>query len=224
MLVVEGLAHRFAAQPTGAPPALDIPSLSLAAGELTVITGPSGSGKTTLLYLLSGLLAPSAGRVAWAGSALSSMSETQRDHWRRQHAGIVFQNFNLFEDLSPIDNVVMAAYFAAFSAGTSRRRAASLLERFDVANEKRAVGTYSRGEQQRIALARALLFEPTVLFADEPTASLDVVNAQRLGGLLRELAVEGKCIVAVSHDPQLIGVADRVVPLDHGRLVSGGTQ
>lgn len=219
MLVVEGLEHRFAAQPETAPPALQIPALSLAAGELTVITGPSGSGKTTLLYLLSGLLTPSSGHISWGGAPLSTMSETERDRWRRRHAGIVFQNFHLFEDLSPIDNVITAAYFAAFTAGDSRSRAASLLERFGVAQERRPVASYSRGEQQRIALARALLFEPAVLFADEPTASLDGANAQRLGELLRELAVEGKCIIAVSHDPLLMAVADRIVPLEHGRLL-----
>lgn len=219
MLTARGLQHRFAGRSNDAPAALDLPELVIAAGRLTVIRGPSGSGKTTLLYVLSGLLKPTAGHIAWDGVDLAAMSEGARDRWRRTHAGFMFQNFNLIEEMDPLGNVTVAAYFSAFSAAGLRQRGAALLEQFGVVQERRRVDTYSRGEQQRIAMARALMFDPPILFADEPTASLDTGNSAELCGVLRRLAAEGRTVVAVSHDPLLIATADEVIVLDHGRQV-----
>ncbi|ODT82141.1 MAG: hypothetical protein ABS76_09815 [Pelagibacterium sp. SCN 64-44] len=218
-----GLEHRFSRQSAGAPPALDIASLAIVPGRLTVIRGPSGSGKTTLLYVLSGLIKPSAGQVRWSGLDIAALGETERDRWRRRNAGFVFQSFNLMEELNPLGNVTLAAYFSAWTDRIVRERAIALLERFGIANEPRRVDTYSRGEQQRVALARALVFDPPILFADEPTASLDAGNSIQLCDDFRRLASEGRTIVAVSHDPLLIAAADIVVALDHGRISDGET-
>ena len=219
MLVIDGLVHRFAGRSGEAPAAIDIAGLTVPTGEFAVITGPSGSGKSTLLYLLSGLLLGAQGCIAWDGVDIAGLSEVRRDTWRRQHAGFVFQNFNLIEEMSALENVVVAAHFSAFSAGIWRERARLLLEQFGIPAGTRSVSTYSRGEQQRIALARALLFDPPILFADEPSASLDTDNALALRAQLEAVVATGKTVLVVSHDPILIEAAQRVIRLDHGRLI-----
>ena len=219
MLQLNGVEHRFEGRSAKAPPALDIPSLSTKAGQLTVIRGPSVSGKTTLLYVLSGLIRPTSGQVRWGDVDIAGLGEAARDHWRRRNAGFVFQNFNLVEEMSPLGNVTLAAYFSAWTDKSVRARGESLLQQFGVRDEARQVSSYSRGEQQRVALARALVFDPAILFADEPTASLDEANSAELCQSFKRLAGEGRTVVAVSHDPLLIEAADAVVMLDHGRLV-----
>ena len=220
MLSVSGLLHRFNNAGAGARAAVHVPELGVPAGQFLAITGPSGSGKTTLLYLLSGLLRPSQGSIVWSGQDITGMREGQRDGWRRRHAGFVFQNFNLIEEMTAYQNVTVAAYFSALSDRQVREPARRLLAQLGVPDERRRVDTYSRGEQQRIALARALLFDPPVLFADEPTASLDVTNSQALATQFQTLAGAGKCVIVVSHDPVVIQAADRIIQLDHGQLVS----
>lgn len=220
MLTVSGLLHRFDAADANARAAVHIPELSVPAGRFVVITGPSGSGKTTLLYLLSGLLRPSQGSIAWSGQDIVPMHEGQRDDWRRRHAGFVFQNFNLIEEMTAYQNVTVAAYFSAFSDRQVRGKARQLLAQLGVPDEKRRISTYSRGEQQRIALARALVFDPPILFADEPTASLDITNSKGLAEQFQVLSRAGKSVIVVSHDPVVIGAADSVIRLDHGRLVA----
>lgn len=224
MLDLLRLEHRFDGRSADAPPALDIASLVILPGRLTVIRGPSGSGKTTLLYVLSGLIKPTAGQVRWGGTDIAALGEGERDRWRRRNAGFVFQSFNLMEEMSPLGNVTLAAYFSALTDKAVRERAIALLDRFGVADEPRRVDSYSRGEQQRIALARALVFDPPILFADEPTASLDAGNSTRLCDEFKYLAGEGRTIVAVSHDPSLIATADVVVALDHGRIMDEEAQ
>lgn len=224
MLDLTSLEHRFDGRTADAPPTLDISALSINAGQLTVIRGPSGSGKTTLLYVLSGLIKPSRGQVRWDGTDIAALGEGARDRWRRAKAGFVFQNFNLIEEMSPLANVTVAAYFSSWSDRAVRERGKVLLEQLGVANEPRRVDTYSRGEQQRVALARALVFDPPILFTDEPTASLDTANSADLCQSFKRLAGEGRTVVAVSHDPLLIDAADTVISLDHGRLVMPETE
>lgn len=219
VLVVSGLRHAFPGMAEDRV-ALDVSDLSFRRGALTVITGPSGSGKTTLLYVLSGLLRPRQGRISWDGLDIAALGESARDRWRHRHAGFVFQNFNLIDEMAPLDNVTVAANFSAFSDAQFRQRGAELLALFGVPNEARRVDTFSRGEQQRVALARALIFDPGVLFADEPTASLDAINGAALAAQLQGLADKGKTVIAVSHDPVLIEQADDRVELDHGRIVA----
>ena len=200
---------------------IDIAHLSLKAGALIALAGPSGSGKSTLLYLLSGLLVPSAGDVAWSGTNLVGLSEPKRDRWRRENAGFVFQNFHLIDELSPLDNVLTPGWFAGFSLGRLREHASALLDRFGVPLDRKSVALLSRGEQQRVAIARALLFDPNIIFADEPTASLDSTSASTVATALCDLAgKERKTVVVASHDPAVLALADTVIQLDHGRIVT----
>ncbi len=200
-------------------PLVTLDSLDLTPGQVVVLTGPSGSGKTTLLYLLSGLLVPVGGRVSWDGTDLAILREGARDQWRRQNAGFVFQDFHLIPQLSPLENVLIPAGFSAFSTRALRTRAQMLLTRFGVPARRRAA-LLSRGEQQRVALARALLGDPRVIFADEPTASLDAASGQVVAQALRDLAHrEGRTVIIASHDPNVIEIADLGLRLSRGRRV-----
>jgi putative ABC transport system ATP-binding protein len=202
---------------------IDLPELSVAPGTMTALAGPSGSGKSTLLYLLSGLLRPDAGSISWAGENIASWSEPRRDRWRRQHAGFVFQNFHLIEELSPLDNVLVPLWFDRFSAAGARERATTLLEQLEVPLRRAHVSQLSRGQQQRVAIARALIGDPDVVFADEPTASLDAASGKTVTAVLRNLAlVEGRTVLVATHDPALKEAATGTVMLDHGRTVSNG--
>ncbi|MGB3502926.1 MAG: ATP-binding cassette domain-containing protein [Mesorhizobium sp.] len=197
---------------------VDVPALELAPGQLTALAGPSGSGKSSLLYLLAGLLAPSRGQIVWGGRVLSVEPEAKRDRWRLENAGFVFQSFHLIEELSPLDNVLATAWFRG-GAASKRERARELLARFGVPEGARRTNLLSNGEQQRVALARALLFDPPVIFADEPTASLDAASGTLVSQTLRDLAaISGKTVIVASHDPILLSAAHRIVRLDHGRL------
>ncbi len=168
----------------------DIPHLTIPAGELTVLAGPSGSGKSTLLYLLAGLLAPQKGSVAWGGVDLARQGEAARDRWRLANAGFIFQTFNLIDELSPLDNVLLPVWFGGTSAGARRERAQALLDRFGVPGNRSRAGLLSRGEQQRVAIARALLLDPKVIFADEPTASLDAATGAIVAETLDDLGAQ----------------------------------
>lgn len=199
---------------------LTLDALDIAPGQMVVLTGPSGSGKTTLLYLLSGLLVPTSGRIDWQGRDIARLSETARDRWRRENASFVFQDFQLVPELSPLDNVLVPAWFSSFSAALLRDRAGSLLSRFGVPDRRRAA-LLSRGEQQRVALARALLLSPAVIFADEPTASLDAASGSEVITTLSALARdEGHSIIIASHDPALIARADLRLELERGQKVT----
>ncbi|MDB5614308.1 MAG: transporter ATP-binding protein [Devosia sp.] len=204
----------------GSEQVLDIRALVAAPGSLTVLSGASGSGKSSLLYLLAGLGRPTTGSVAWGGSDLSTLSESKRDRWRRQHAGFIFQDFHLIDEMTPLDNVLLPAWFGRVSAATLRARSLSLLEELAVPLERRQAGLLSRGEQQRVAIARALLANPDVIFADEPTASLDRAAGSQVIAVLTRLAAEGRTVIAASHDPDLRAVASAELVLDHGRMVT----
>lgn len=185
-------------------------------GRLHVLAGPSGSGKSSLLYLLSGLLVPTSGSVSWAGTDIATLREGRRDAWRRQNAGFVFQDFHLIDELSPLDNVLTPAWLSRFAAGALRQRAEGLLDDLGVPR-KQATALLSRGERQRVAVARALILDPPVIFADEPTASLDAEAARSVIGLLRALAhADGRTLIVATHDPELLAIADERLRLSHG--------
>lgn len=207
VLTVRDLSHGF----KGGAAVVAIPHLALPAGGLTVLTGASGSGKTTLLYLLAGLMPVQLGAIDWAGTDLAQLSERRRDRWRRAHAGFLFQDFHLLPELSPLDNALLPVWFSAFSARNHRPRAEALLADFGVPLRKRTADL-SRGEQQRTALARALLTEPAVIFADEPTASLDAANRETVLSLIEEAKARRAAILGIFHDePARDRVCDRVV-------------
>lgn len=206
--------------PVGAQAIADIPAMTIPAGRMTVLCGPSGSGKSTLLYLLSGLLAPQRGEVIWAETDIARLSEPKRDRWRLANCGFIFQSFNLIDELSPVDNVLTPAWFAQSSVRALRKRAESLLACFEVPRGKDRVSVLSRGEQQRVAVARALLLDPKIIFADEPTASLDARTGHTVAETLLRLASnEGRTVIVASHDPAVIGNAHIKVQIDHGRIV-----
>ncbi|MBC8129746.1 MAG: ABC transporter ATP-binding protein [Rhizobiaceae bacterium] len=219
MLTAEGLVVRYADSGGTMVSVLDGVSFAPVPGALVAVTGPSGSGKSTLLNVLSGLVRPEAGQVTFAGSNVSALSETRRDRWRRDTIGLIFQSFHLIDELSPRQNVACAAWFDRLSAKALYPRADELLARLGVPTRRKTLKGFSRGERQRVAIARALLFDPPIILADEPTASLDGAAGREVGALLVSLARdEGRTVVAVTHDPELIAVADVVHDLDHGRL------
>ncbi len=206
----------------GAPPALDEVHLSVAAGEVLAVMGPSGSGKSTLLNLVAGLDRPSQGQVTVAGRRIDNLSETALARFRARHVGIIFQFFNLLDDLTVEDNVLLPAQLAGASRRQARARAQELLARMDIERYRDAYpARMSGGQRQRVAIARALVNAPELLLADEPTGALDTATGQEIAGLLRELNHDGQTLVLVTHDQALARrFAARTVQLVDGQLAA----
>ena len=206
----------------GAPPALAEVSLSVAAGEVTAVMGPSGSGKSTLLNLVAGLDRPSAGTVTVAGRRVDTLGEAALARFRARHVGIIFQFFNLLDDLTVEDNVLLPAQLAGASRRQARARAAELLERMGIGQHRDAYpARLSGGQRQRVAIARALVNSPELLLADEPTGALDSAAGQEIGRLLRELNAGGQTLVLVTHDPGLAQrYAARTITLVDGQVAT----
>jgi len=208
----------------GAPPALADVSMDVAAGEVVSVMGPSGSGKSTLLNLIAGLDRPTAGTVTVAGRRIDSLSESALARFRARHVGIIFQFFNLLDDLTVEDNVLLPAQLAGASRRTARARAGELLARMGLeehANDYPA--RLSGGQQQRVGIARALVNAPELLLADEPTGALDTATGQQIGRLLQELNEGGQTLVLVTHDPALAErYAARTVRIVDGQLARAG--
>ena len=170
--------------------------------------GPSGSGKSTLLNLIAGLDRPTSGTVTVAGARVDAMSETALARYRRSQIGMIFQFFNLLDDLTVADNVALPAQLAGLSRAASRDRTTELLERLGIAPHADSYpARLSGGERQRVAIARALVNGPVLLLADEPTGALDTAAGEQVGALLNELNQEGLSLILVTHNP---GLADRV--------------
>jgi len=193
---------------------LDIPALDIAGGGQLAICGPSGSGKTTLLNVLAGIEHPRRGTVRWGGVELGAIRPRAADRWRRETLGLVFQQFHLFPGLSALDNVLLPFRFDRFAiAPANRDRASDLLERVSVAATRR-VERLSRGEMQRVAVARALVKAPAVVLADEPTASLDRDTGVVVADLLLQMCREQHAtLVVVTHDATLADRFDRQLAL-----------
>ena len=194
-------------------------SLEIRARESVAIVGPSGAGKSTLLALLAGLDTLSSGRIWLAGEELSALDEDGRARLRAAHVGFVFQSFHLVPALTALENVMLPLELRG--QGDARARAAGMLERVGLASR---AGHYPRqlsgGEQQRVAMARASVGEPTVLFADEPTGNLDSVTGERIIELFFELNASAQTtLVLVTHDRALAGRCGRVLAMDGGTLV-----
>ena len=205
---------------------LDIPELFLPGGTLAGIYGDSGSGKTSLLSLLCGLVLPDSCQgceLRWGEDDLLAMPEGRRDAWRGRHIGMIFQDFQLFPQLSAMENVLLPATFRSFSISEDLRdRARDLLKRLGIRRTDVSAGVFSRGEQQRVAMARAVLFRPSVILADEPTASLDRSNAGLVTDELVDLArSEGCTLLVVTHEQVMHGRMDRRYRLERGRLLCG---
>jgi putative ABC transport system ATP-binding protein len=204
---------------------LAIESFALAAGERVLLIGPSGTGKSTFLSLLCGVVTPQAGSIRVLGSELTGFSSSARDRFRAEHFGIIFQMFNLLPYATARDNVLLPLHFAnqrrarAARTHSVEEEAIRLLARVGIAPGLMAgprAATFSVGQQQRVAAARALIGAPEIIVADEPTSSLDRNRqTQFLDLLFAEAARHGSAIIMVSHDESLAPRFDRVIRLDH---------
>lgn len=195
-------------------------SLSIARGELVVLVGKSGSGKSTLLNLLSGIDRPSSGEVWVAGRALGRMSERERTLFRRRDVGFVFQFFNLVPTLTVLENVLLPLELNGRTGPAARAHAEALLDAVGLLDRGASYpDRLSGGEQQRIAIARALVHDPALILADEPTGNLDAETGRQVLDLLDRLARQaGKTMIMVTHSAEVVGVADRVLRMREGRL------
>ncbi|HYR93373.1 MAG TPA: ABC transporter ATP-binding protein [Methylomirabilota bacterium] len=196
-------------------------SLQVRRGEFLAVMGPSGSGKSTLLNILAGLERPTAGRVTVDGVDLSALDENGLARYRRGKVGIIFQAFNLLPRYRVIDNVAFPLLFAGIAVDERLRRAAAILDRLGMGPRAgHRPSQLSGGELQRTAIARALITDPALLLADEPTGNLDSANGEALLALMAELHARGQTIVLVTHDAAIAARAQRVVRMRDGRLVA----
>ncbi|WP_127552733.1 ABC transporter ATP-binding protein [Actinoplanes sp. OR16] len=200
--------------------ALDGVSLEIRTGEAVAVMGPSGCGKSTLLNMIAGLDRPTAGEVTVHGERLDTMNETKLSLFRRHHLGMIFQFFNLLDDLSALDNVALAAQLTGSSAGTARRRALELFDELGIADRRDVYpAALSGGERQRVAVARALMNRPALLLADEPTGALDSKAGEQVMDLLLDLNQIGQTLLIVTHDERLAHrCANRLIELADGRI------
>jgi putative ABC transport system ATP-binding protein len=215
LVEVENLSRRF-----GPLLALDDLSLAIDEGEWVAVTGPSGSGKTTLLNVLAGLDRPSTGKVRVGGLDLSDLATRSLAHYRQQTVGLVFQQFHLIPYLDALENVMLAQYV---HSTTDRGEAEEALRRVGLAERlDHLPSQLSGGEQQRVCIARALINQPPLILADEPTGNLDAVNEAVVMTLLADLHRRGHTLVLVTHDPSIAARAGREIRLEHGRLARLG--
>src|SRR5271169_2963535 len=198
--------------------ALDHISLHVEAGEWLSIMGPSGSGKSTLVNLIGCLDRPSSGEIWLAGEDVARISPGDLNRVRAEKIGFVFQQFHLFPYLTALENVMLAQYFHSM---TDEQEALEALQRVGLKERAHHVPSQlSGGEQQRVCIARALINDPKIVLADEPTGNLDAVNEEIVLRLLRELHHQGRTIVMVTHDPVVARLADRRIELHHGKITA----
>jgi len=194
-------------------------SLTFGQGSWTVITGPSGSGKSTFLALLAVLDRPTEGRVILEGTAISSVSDVEQARLRHQRFGVIFQDYQLLERLAAWENVALPLVPGGLSIRERKTRAIDMLASLGLENR---VDHYpyqlSGGEQQRVAVARALINDPDIIFADEPTSNIDVAAADKLIEVFVTLHAQGKTLVVISHDPALIERAENILQFEQGCL------
>lgn len=197
--------------------ALEDINLQIKQGEFISIMGASGSGKTTLMNILTGLDTLSSGKVILDGIDASHLDETGRQRFRAEKIGLIFQQFHLIPYLTALENVMLAQYYHSVVDEKSARK---VLEQVGLAHRMaHRPSQLSGGEQQRVCIARALVNEPPVIFADEPTGNLDEVNEKLVLSLLQTLNQQGRTIVMVTHNPELGKLTDRILFLQHGKLI-----
>jgi ABC-type lipoprotein export system ATPase subunit len=219
VVTARGLVRTFG-EGRAARRVLDGAELDVAAGEIVAVLGRSGSGKSTLLHVLGGLDRPEAGTVEVAGERVTGVGERRLSAVRRRHIGFVFQFFHLLPELTGEANVLLAGRVRGADADAPSRGRA-LVDRLGLRPVADSLPhQLSGGEQQRFAIARALVNEPALLLADEPTGNLDVQAGADVLALLRELAAEGRAVVLVTHEANAASIADRVLRLEGGRLVA----
>ena len=205
-----------------AAPALAGVTMTVSPGESLAVMGPSGSGKSTLLNLIAGLDRPTAGTIAVGGERVDALSETGLARFRRRHVGMIFQFFNLLDDMTVLDNVLLPAQLAGMPTARARARVGELLAALRIESHRNAYpARLSGGERQRVAIARALVNRPALLLADEPTGALDTATGEEIGELLLDLNSSGQTLILVTHNPDLAArYARRVIELVDGRVAS----
>jgi putative ABC transport system ATP-binding protein len=194
--------------------------LTVRQGEMLAIVGPSGSGKSTLLNLLGAIETPTTGQVLFEGTDVASLNDTERTLLRRRRIGFIFQAFNLLPTLTAVENAALPLELDGISESAAKERALACLDLVDIADRQDHLPTQmSGGEQQRVAVARALVIEPALVLADEPTGNLDSVNSAHVMRLLRDLVdSRGQTVVIVTHDSDIAAQADRTVHVRDGLL------
>ena len=197
--------------------ALDDVNITVARGEFVAIMGSSGSGKTTLMNILTCLDTPSEGQVLLNGTDAAALDEESRRTFRARTIGLVFQQFHLLPYLTACENVMLAQYYHSV---TDKAAALTALERVGLGHRSSHLPKQlSGGEQQRVCIARALINEPEILFADEPTGNLDAENERIVLNIFAELHAQGRTIVMVTHNPNLGQQTDRIIQLQHGKII-----
>lgn len=217
LLQVTHVTRRYGTGTTEVQAVRDV-SLEVYSGEIVLIMGPSGSGKTTLLQMMGALLKPTAGTIQLNGEVLSALAENRLPAIRLHRIGFIFQSFNLLSALTVLDNVALVAELAGTKRREARKQAAGLLTTLELGNRLKFLPEQlSGGEKQRVSIARALINDPTIILADEPTANLDSKIGHEITRLLHQIAKEqNRSVVIVSHDQRIQNIADRVLWLEDG--------
>src|SRR6266849_2963633 len=201
--------------------ALDSVSLTVASGEWLAIMGPSGSGKSTLVNLIGCLDQPSSGEVWIHGANISKMTPAELNRFRAEKIGFIFQQFHLIPYLTALENIMLAQYFHSM---TDKSEALAALDHVGLKDRADHLPSQlSGGEQQRVCIARALINDPHIILADEPTGNLDAVNEEIVLRKLREMHAQGRTIIMVTHDPVVARLADRRLELHHGKIAAQET-
>ena len=197
--------------------------LVLERGQLTLLMGPSGSGKTTLLLVLGCMLTPSSGTVTVCGASTTGVDKEGLARIRRDHIGFVFQSYHLFPTLTAAQNVQLALDIRGERGRTAAKSARKALELVGLEHKaNKPPGALSGGEQQRVAIARSFVANPSVILADEPTSALDADNGRAIMRLLAQIAHDGdRAVLVVTHDPRILPFADRIIEIEDGLLVAG---
>jgi putative ABC transport system ATP-binding protein len=215
VIALDGVTREYAGH-GGVVRALDGATFSIVAGEWVAITGPSGSGKSTLVNLLGCLDRPTGGSLKIDGVETASLAPKELDRFRADKIGFIFQQFHLIPYLSALENVMLAQYFHSM---TDEAEARAALEKVGLGKRMSHLPSeLSGGEQQRVCIARALINNPPILLADEPTGNLDAANQTIVANLLGDLHRNGHTIVMVTHDPEMAGLAQRKIALSHGKV------
>ena len=201
--------------------ALTALNLNINKGEFVSITGPSGCGKTTLLNIIGLLDSPTNGTYRFLGENVAKYGERKRAHLRKNNVGFVFQNFNLIDELNVFRNIEMPLLYQKMSPSERKKRVSEIIERLGISHlKKKFPQQLSGGEQQRTAVARAIVSKPKFILADEPTGNLDTKNADEVMSLLSMLHNEGSTIIMVTHSPDFAAFAERKINLIDGKIIS----
>ena len=219
-LVVENVSKTFR-QGDRAVSALAGVSLEVGKGQFLAVMGASGSGKSTLLHLMAGLAKPKSGKVIINGTDLTALNDRDLTLFRRRHIGLVFQAFNLIPTLTAEENVLLPLMLEGRNGDSGQAKVTELLDTLNLSHRRtHRPDAMSGGEQQRVAIGRALVADPAVILADEPTGNLDSVNSRSVCELLRDLClIHGKTIVMVTHEPTVAAFAQEVAVLKDGLLI-----